>query len=175
MTALRALAAAAALTIAALAVTACDTAPERSEVDFEDASDDARDTVIDAADAAESALERTYPDAGFIPEPQPGGQARSWDCSDSPAADGGAVQWSSMHSWHLDSRELTAPMLDPLVEELTADGWQVSVDESDEQRLVTLERDGYTVEIAGDTQLNGEDPTRIRVGAYSPCLDNPDR
>lgn len=166
---------AATLTIAALVLTGCGSTTRPSDGGFEDASDDARNTVVDAANAAKSTLEHTYPDAGFIPEDQPGGPARSWDCSDSPAADGGAVQWESMRTWHLDSRNLTAPMLDPLVEQFTADGWQVSSDESDDQRLVTLERDGYTVEIAGDTQLNGEDPTRIRVAAYSPCLDNPDQ
>ncbi len=167
--------AAAALTVAALVLTGCDSTNPRSDGGFEDASDDARNTVVDAANAAKSTLEHTYPEAGFVAEPQPGGPAQSWDCSDSPAADGDAIEWASKRSWYLDSRELTAPMLDPLVEDFTADGWKVSADETDEQRLVTLERDGYMIEIAGDTQLNGQDPTRIRVAAYSPCLDNPDR
>lgn len=172
MTASRLLAVAASAALLVLLATGCG-AGRPSDAELRAASDQARATVISLSDGLVEAVQDGNPDLTFVREAEPMGPAHSWDCSDSPAATGEAIQWAADRMLDVQPTQPVDKLLDPLIDDLSADGWQVTSDESEEQRLVRLDRDGYMIKLAADNQVSGDHPTFVRVGSYSPCLVAP--
>ena len=136
------------------------------------ASDEARATVIAVSDELIAAVQSGNPELTFIDEPDPMGEARSWDCSDNPAPTGEAIQWAANRTWHVEPTQPTDHLLDPLISQLTADGWTLTKDEpKGGARLVRLTRDGYHIDLSGDRVQHEDDPTRVGVSTFSPCLN----
>lgn len=171
MTPSRALVAAIAASLA-VPLTGCG-ADGPSDAELRAASEGARATVIAISDDLSAAVQDANPDLTFIDNPDPMGEARSWDCSDSPAANGEAIQWASNQTLEVQPTQPTDRLLDPLVHQLLEDGWELTEDETDDLvRVVTVSRDGYHVDLSGDTVVS-DDPTWVTVDAFSPCLQAP--
>lgn len=152
---------------ASLTLTGCEpTRPSDAQLDAN--SDQARQTVIDLADEAGAAL--TSSTQAGLTQSTATARARSWDCSDSPAANGEAIQWASDRDWSLESGESTADLLDPIVEHFVADGWQVTKDDPEGTRFVQLDRDGYMLQLSGEQAARSGQATQLGLTAYSPCL-----
>ena len=138
------------------------------------AADTPRQTVIDLADHLKDLVIATYPDLAIIPEEQVV-DAQSWDCSGSPAATGERIQWSSGWQLRVEPKQDTAELLDPLVDQLVAQGWVLGHDPTTPEYSRHLDRDGYYLSISADYDPDSRFPARISFAADSPCLDNPDK
>lgn len=142
-----------------------------SDEELAAAAADAKQTVVATADEAADVL--TTGAQVDLAENTAARQVRSWDCSDSPAATGEAVQWAADRQWSLESGESTMDLLDPIVDHFVADGWHVTEDETDGRRFVRMDRDGYMLQLAGEPAARSGQSTQLDLGAYSPCLRAP--
>jgi hypothetical protein len=156
---------------ACLLLAGCARGPSQAEVSA--AVDEARRTVTDESSQLASEVLATNPDLTFTQESR-ATQPRSWDCSDNAAATGEMIQFSHTISYTVDPPAATAPLLDPIIDGLTADGWQVTKDTDDDQRVVDLRRDDYRVALSGLREPLDDGPAWVRVDTYSPCLVAPD-
>jgi hypothetical protein len=160
-----------ALTTAAL-LGGCDQG--LSDAELAAASERARATVTDVADDLLETLRDSNPDLEFVREADSGGPARSWDCSDDPAASGGAIQWGAYRTVQVEPTGPTVHLIDPLIADLEAEGWTLT-DERDvlDARVYTLWRDAYHVELAGERGPFEDDPARVVINVFTPCLPAP--
>lgn len=163
-----------ALTVtAALMVGGCDQRG-RSDADLEAASSDAHARVVEVSDELVDTLLDGNPGVTFDVQGGPAGSAASWDCSDGPASDADAIQWSANRKLRVDPAQPTDTLLDPLIELLLDDGWKLADDEiEDITRSVKLTRDGFDVAMSGNHTVNGDEPTWVLLATYSPCLESP--
>lgn len=156
--------------LAVVALTGCEPSGPTDE-ELGAAAADAKATVVAIADEAGDALESGA--QVELVENTAAHQTRSWDCSDSPAATGEAVQWAADRQWSLESGESTMELLDPIVDHFVAEGWQVTEEDTDGRRFVRMDHDGYMLQLAGEPAARSGQTTQLDLGAYSPCLRAP--
>lgn len=142
-----------------------------SDEELAAAAADAKATVVAITDEAAEAL--TAGAEVELAENTAAHQTRSWDCSDSPAATGAAVQWAADRQWSLESGESTMELLDPIVDHFVAEGWQVTEEDTEGRRFVRMDHDGYMLQLAGEPAARSGQTTQLDLGAYSPCLRAP--
>lgn len=160
------------LLAASLLVTACDTG--QSDADLQAASDAAHALVVGVSDDLVDALRDANPDLTFDVQGRSGEPALSWDCSDGPASDADAIQWAVNRQVEVIPPQPIDALLDPLVDTLVADDWELLTDEVDGSlRKVELTRDGFHADMAADRSVTGDDPVWVRLSTYSPCLQAP--
>lgn len=162
------------LVLLSIAAGCTTTAPAADPPQPSWASDTPRQTVIDTADDLKDLVIATYPDLAITPEDQVLDPS-SWDCSDSPAATGDAIQWSSGWALVVEPKQDTVLLLDGVVDQLSAQGWARRNDPTAPEHVRELDRDGYCLTLAGHYETGSESPAQIALTVYSPCLDNPDK
>lgn len=85
-----------------------------------------------------------------------------------------AISWTSIRGrWAEPARE-TATLLPPLIEALEDEGWEVTEDFTDFERVVVLRRSGFTLQVSGWLTVPEEYPASVSIRVTSPCVDAPE-
>lgn len=148
------------------------TDPGPSQAEVQAASNEARDQVVRSADDTMAAFQNLSPDRTLTPETG-WKDHQSFDCGDTPAPTGKAIEWVAHRSATVDEGEPTETLLDPVVDKLIADGWEITDRKERDSVLVQLTHDGYRIEMSGDDVRAPGYPPRVSVSVYSPCLAAP--
>jgi hypothetical protein len=84
--------------------------------------------------------------------------------------------WLAGTGGTIEPRQPTVDLIEPVLQSYLDDGWTLGRDRRDLWQLVTLYKDGYSVQIEGVSQEDLDYPLReagIRIDVYSPCIPSP--
>lgn len=162
--------------VAVVALAGCSTGPGEAEVAAQ--SDRVRGRVLELAGDAVAQVEREYGDQGVavvhFPESEDGWQ----QCADFPVGADEipeSIQWSSNWTVTFDPKRETQSLLAGLIAPYLADGWKEAHElQMDGGRLVTIVKDGYTMQWGGDAIVDAHYVASIGVKVFSPCVPAPE-
>lgn len=158
------------------ALVSCAGGPSGRAAD-EDRAEEVRATTLEIAADAVGLATDLYPQLELR---RPAEKDDSWyDCSATatPAVPGDGrtparLQWIADRALDAEPEEPTQPMLDAVIAELRAAGWEVGHDRTHENyRRTALDRGGFTVALSGSVEVG--DQAWLGVTVTSPCVDGP--
>ena len=140
-------------------------------------NDDVRVEVFSTADHGVELIRALNPDLQLKLYYDPRTDDRWSSCSDTPVADTEApdvIQWLAYRTLDVEPNQETATLIDPVVARFVADGWTLGMEsKGNGGRSVNVKRDGYTVNVGGDTEADPNRDASIGIRVYSPCIKAP--
>lgn len=140
-------------------------------------SDDVRVKVFATADQAVERLRALNPDLQLKLDYIPDADDRWSSCSDKPLADTEApdvIQWLADRTLIVEPNRETATLIDPVVARFVADGWTLGMEsKGNGGRSVNVKRDGYTLNVGGNTEADPNRVASIGINVSSPCIKAP--
>ena len=141
-------------------------------------SDAVQATAFTTADHAADLIRTLNPDLRLELDFDPRRDNEWYDCEDEPRADTDPpklIQWHAYHTFYVEPRRETATLIDPIVQELVAEGWTTGQEsKGNGGRSVDLARDGYNLKVGGVTEGLPDRVSTVGIRVFSPCIEAPE-